>query len=59
MSGRGREGCRLKDGSACEVVVENGLAVGFEDRLCGHFEGRRFKDSLNCETVSFELERNG
>ena len=28
---RGRERSRLDDGSACEVVVQNGLAIGLED----------------------------
>ena len=26
----------LDDGSSGKVVVEDGLAIGFEDRLCGH-----------------------
>lgn len=26
----------LDDGGSGEVVVEDGLAIGFEDRLCGH-----------------------
>ena len=25
------EGCRSDDGCACEVVVEDGLAISFED----------------------------
>lgn len=31
-----RERSRLDDGSSGKVVVEDGLAIGFEDRLCGH-----------------------
>lgn len=31
-----RERCGLDDRSASEVVVEDGLAVGLEDGLCGH-----------------------
>ena len=31
-----RERGRLDDGSSGKVVVEDGLAIGFEDRLCGH-----------------------
>jgi len=31
VCGRGRERSGLDDGSACEVVVEDGLAIGFED----------------------------
>ena len=36
MSRGGRERRRLDDGSASEVIVENGLAVGLEDRFGGH-----------------------
>ena len=32
------EGCWLDDGSSGKVVVEDGLAVGLEDGLCGHDE---------------------
>ena len=35
VGGRG-ERSRLDDGSSGKVVVEDGLAIGFEDRLCGH-----------------------
>ena len=34
--GSSRERGRLDDGSSGKVVVEDGLAIGFEDRLCGH-----------------------
>lgn len=32
----GREGRGLDDGGTSEVVVEDGLAVGLENGLCGH-----------------------
>lgn len=38
VSGRRRKRTRLDDGSASKVVVEDGLAVGLENRLGGHFE---------------------
>jgi hypothetical protein len=34
--GRGRERAGLDDGGASEVVVEDGLAIGLENRLGGH-----------------------
>lgn len=36
MGGRRRERSRLNDGGASEVVVEDGLAISFEDRFSGH-----------------------
>jgi hypothetical protein len=36
VSGGGRQRSRLNDGGTSEVVVEDGLAIGFEDRLGGH-----------------------
>lgn len=39
VCGRRRQRRRLDDGRAGEVVVEDGLAVGLEDRLGGHGEG--------------------
>lgn len=36
VGGRRRERSRLNDGGASEVVVEDGLAIGFEDRFGGH-----------------------
>jgi hypothetical protein len=35
VGGRG-ERSGLDDGGSGKVVVEDGLAIGFEDRLCGH-----------------------
>ena len=39
VRGGGREGARLDDGGAGQVVVEDGLAVGLEDGLGGHGGG--------------------
>lgn len=41
VGGRGRQRGGLDDGSPGEVVVEDGLAVGLENRLGGHCCWRR------------------
>jgi hypothetical protein len=44
-----RERSGLDDGCASEVVVEDGLAVGLEDRLCGHCVWRGSGGLESCE----------
>lgn len=41
VGGRGRQGRGLDNGGASEMVVEDGLAVGLEDRFGRHCEGER------------------
>ena len=43
MGGGGRERSRLDDGSASEVVVEDGLSVSLEDGFGGHCEDEERK----------------
>ena len=41
MGGGGRERSRLDDGSASEVVVEDGLSVSLENGFGGHCDEER------------------
>jgi hypothetical protein len=55
----GGERSGLDDGRASEVVVEDGLAVGLEDRLCGHCVwcgsgGLESCEGANCKRMQWQ-----
>ncbi len=49
MCARGFQRSGLDDGGASKVVVEDGLAIGFEDRLSGHCVGGEVGGGWSCE----------
>lgn len=52
MGGGGRERSRLDDGSASEVVVEDGLSVSLEDGFGGHCDEERKMEWMERERKS-------